>query len=76
MLLVHDHPEWSDAHIAYQVNKNPGTLSRSREYQAAAAMARGDKADRHKGHITVDPQSGQRDVEAYSDDPAERDWDT
>ena len=39
MLLVRDHPEWSDAEIARRVSKAPSTLSRSPEYQAAAAMA-------------------------------------
>ena len=75
MLLIRDHPEWSDAEIARRVGKDKSTLSRSKDYQAAAAMARGAKDDRHSGHITVDPDSGLRDVEAYSDDPAERDWD-
>lgn len=75
MLLVRDHPDWSDAEIARRVGKDKSTLSRSKEYQAAAAMARGARDDRHRGHISVDPDSGSRDVEAYSVDPAERDWD-
>ena len=75
MLLVRDHPEWPDAEIARQVGKDKSTLSRSKEYQAAAAMARGVKDDRRRGHISVDSDSGFRDVEAYSDDPVERDWD-
>lgn len=68
MLLVRDHPDWSNAKIAEHVDKNRSTLSRSREFRIAATMARGDKSDRHRGHITVDPDSGQQDVEAYSDD--------
>lgn len=75
MLLVRDHPDWSDAEIARQVGKDKSTLSRSREFRAAAAMVRGVKDDRDKGHISVDPDSGLQDVEAYSDDPAETDWD-
>lgn len=75
MLLVRDNPEWSNAKIAKRVRKSPSTLSRSPEYQSAAAMARGDKSDLRRGHVTVDPDSGLRDVEAYSNDPAERDWD-
>jgi len=76
MLLVRDHPEWSDAKIAREVRKDKSILSRSPEYQAAAAMARGTKADRPKGHVTLDADSGRRDIEAYSqDDPAEMDWD-
>jgi len=75
MLLVRDHPEWSDAAIANEVGKHPSTLSRSPEYKAATALARGNKSDRHKGHISIDPDTGQQGIEAYSDDPAERDWD-
>lgn len=68
MLLVRDHPGWSDAEIARRVGKNKSTLSRSKEYQAAATMARGAKEDRRRGHRTVDLETGQRDVEAYSDE--------
>ncbi|MDG2012840.1 MAG: hypothetical protein P8J33_05010 [Pirellulaceae bacterium] len=75
MLLVRDNPGWSDAEIARRVGKDKSTLSRSREYQNAAAMSRGVTGDRNRGHITVDPESGLRDVEAYSDDSAERDLD-
>ncbi|MEE2640562.1 MAG: hypothetical protein VX768_08055 [Planctomycetota bacterium] len=75
LLLVREHPDWSDAEISRQVGKSKSTLSRSKEYQTAAAMARGVKDDRHRGHISVNPYSGLREVEAYSDDPAERDWD-
>jgi hypothetical protein len=75
MLLVQEHPDWSDARIAREVGKHPSTLSRDKTYQAAATMARGDKSDRRRGHVTVDPDSGQQDVEAYSDDPEEQDLD-
>ncbi|MEE2707790.1 MAG: hypothetical protein VX988_12120 [Planctomycetota bacterium] len=75
MLLIQDHPEWSNAEIAEQVEIHPGQLSRSKEYKIAAALARSPKGDRRRGHITLDSKSGQRGVEAYSDDPAERDWD-
>ena len=75
MLLVRDNPGLSDAEIARRVGKDKSTLSRSREYQNAAAMSRGVTGDRNRGHITVDPESGLRDVEAYSDDSAERDLD-
>ena len=74
MLIVRDFPHLSNAEIARQVGKDNSTLSRSKEYQAAAEMARGAKNSRHRGHITVDADSGLRGVEAYSDDPAERDW--
>ena len=75
MLLVRDHPDWSDAEIASRVGKSPSTLSRSPEYQRAAGYARGSKSDRQKGHISIDPETGQQGIEAYSDDPAEQDWD-
>ena len=72
---MRDHPDWSDAKIAREVGKHPSTLSRDKTYQAAAAMARGDKSDRRRGHIKVDSDSGQQDVEAYSYDPEEQDLD-
>ncbi len=78
MLLVQAHPDWSDAKIARKVDKNASTLSRSKQYKAAAAMARGNKRDLPQGFITVDPSSGLRDVEAvttecgHADDKAGR----
>jgi len=76
MLLVQEHPEYSDAEVARQVGKHPSTLSRNKTYQQAAAMARSSKKDRHRGFIEMDEDSGQRrGVVAYSDDPAERDLD-
>ena len=78
MLLVRDNPEFSDAKIAGLVDKHKGTLSRSREYQIAAALARGSKGsltDLPKGFITR--KSDVRDVEAITskDNPADMDWD-
>lgn len=67
MLFVRDHPDWSNAEIARCVGVHPATLSRSREYQTAAAMARESKNNLPRGHITVDPDSGLSDVEAYTD---------
>lgn len=66
MLMVRDHPDWSDAEIARRVEKNAGTLSRSKEYQTAASLARGSKTDRPAGYITVAPDSGLADVEAVA----------
>lgn len=66
MLMVRDHPDWSDAEIARRVGKSPGTLSRSKEYQMAAKLARGSKTDRPTGYVTVDPDSGAADVEAVA----------
>lgn len=65
MLLVDKHPDWPDAEIARKVGKNPSQLSRSREYQAAAGIARGDKSELRKGHIVVpNDRHAPRDVEA------------
>jgi hypothetical protein len=77
LLLVKDHPDWSDAEIARRVGVHPSTLSRCPVYQVAAALARGSKVDIPQGHVRVDPTTGQQDVEAYSDsdDPANMDWD-
>jgi len=69
MLLVRDHPDWSNAAIAKSVGKNPSTLSRSPTYQAAAAMARSDKSGLRRGHVTVDSETGSRDVDASYCDP-------
>lgn len=77
MLLKQEHPDWPDAKIAKIVGRDKSTLSRNEMYQAAKAQAQGDKGGLRKGHVTVDPESGQFDVEAYadSDDPAKRNWD-
>ena len=75
MFLVKDNPELPDAEIARRVGRNRSTLSRDKTYQIAAATARGSKEHIRRGRITVDPDSGLRDIEAYTDDPAERDWD-
>jgi hypothetical protein len=69
MFLVQDHPDWSDARIAKAVGKHKSTLSRNQTYRRAAAMARGSKEDRHRGHKTVNPDTGQLDVVAYTKDP-------
>lgn len=72
MFLVQEHPDWPDAQIAELVGKHKSTLSRHQTYRRAAAMARGSKEDRHRGHRTVNPDTGQLGVEAYTEDP---DWD-
>jgi hypothetical protein len=64
MLLVQDHPDWSDTEIARKVGKYKSTLSRNKTYRVAAAMARSAKGDRPEGHHTVDPDTGQLGVEA------------
>lgn len=67
MLLVRDHPDWSDREVARRVGKDPATLSRSQEYRAAARMARGGRDQRTKGYIERDADTGRTDVEAYID---------
>jgi hypothetical protein len=73
MMMVQKHPDWSDAKIARQVGRHRSTLSRCEPYQAAAAMARGAREDRHRGHISFDRGSDLRNVEAYTDDSSECD---
>ena len=66
MLVVQERPEWSDSRIATYVGKNKSTLSRNRQYQMAAALARGDKDQLNRGHPEIDPTTGLKDIEAYS----------
>lgn len=68
MMLVQDHPEWSDREIAKQIGMASSTLSRSPTYQRAAKMARGTKDDRPRGYIVKNPETGRRDVEAWTAD--------
>jgi len=77
MMMVRDNPEQSDAKIAEDVGVHKGTLSRSRDYQQAAALAR-DNREPRQGHVESDHNTGERrGVEAYAEgtDPAEMDWD-
>ena len=64
MLLVKDHPEWSDAEIARRVGKDKSQLSRSREYQAAAALARQPKKTPPTGY----KNSASGDFDAWQQD--------
>ncbi len=75
LFLVQEHPDWSDAEIARQVGKHKSTLSRDEIYQAAAALARGNKNDVRRGHVSIDPESGRLDIEAYTEDPPQYDLD-
>lgn len=67
MLIVRDHPDWSDRKIANNVGRHSSQLSRSEEYQRATAMARGSKENRPRGRVTIDPEKGLRDIEAWDD---------
>jgi len=67
MLLVKEHPDWSNAEIARRVGISPSRISRSEEYQAAAALARGNP-DAPKGFVTRDPTTKQRDIEGRYED--------
>ena len=75
MMLVRDHPDWTDSKIATEVGRNPSQLSRNETYRLAAAMARGDKRGRPAGFVKFDPESGQRDVDGFSEDSCETDRD-
>ncbi len=63
MLTVQDHPEWSDAAIAKHVNIDKSQLCRSREYRAAASMARHPKIA--AGSVKI--IKGNRELEAVDD---------
>jgi hypothetical protein len=67
MLLVQEHPDWSDSAIAEKLGRHPSQLSRSKEYQIAAASVRGDKSSIVDGFIVTDDDTGRLDVEAFSD---------
>jgi hypothetical protein len=66
LLLVRDHPDWPDAEIARKVGRDKSVLSRDETYQTAAQMARARTTDLPKGHIKLDPDTGQHDVEGIA----------
>lgn len=68
MLHLRDHPDWSDRKIAREVGKAPSTLSRSKEYKAAAAIARDGWNSRRRGFIKKDLDTGYTDIEAFADE--------
>ena len=63
MITLHEHPEWSNAKIARKVGISPSQLTRCREYRFAASLAR--QPNLPSGHVTKDPDTRLRDVEAY-----------
>jgi len=69
MLLVRDYPQWPDRAGATAVGVDPSTLSRCREYRAAAAIARQRAGVQPRGFVKTDAETGKRDVEAYAPDP-------
>jgi len=73
MLLVKEHPDWSDAKIARSVSKDPGTLSRSKEYKVVARLARNTETNLPKGHIEVDKDAGTTNLEAIAPSTAKVD---
>jgi hypothetical protein len=67
MLLVKDHPEWTDKKIAEEVKIDPAQLSRCQEYQKCAKEVRcGDPPP--KGYLRINPETRQQDTEAYSEE--------
>ena len=69
MLVVRDHPDWTDKQIAEKVGIAPAQLNKHRcpEYQTAAALARGQRSDCRKGHLVRNSDTGQTDVEACAE---------
>jgi LmbE family N-acetylglucosaminyl deacetylase len=66
LLLVQDHPDWSITAIAQKVGKHTSTLTRSKVFKAALELARRSKNDLPAGFLVVNPDTGQRDVEAVA----------
>jgi hypothetical protein len=54
LILLRDHPEWTDARIARECGVDRSRLSRSKEFKKAAGLARGRKADLPRGEKTAD----------------------
>lgn len=71
MMLVRDHPDWSNADVAKHktVDVDPSRLSRCDDYQRAAMLARQRRLP--KGGISIDPDTGERTLEAPAPDDAE-----
>ncbi len=64
ILALRDHPDWSNAQIAKHVKVHPSALSRDKQYQNAANLAR--QATVTRGYIKRNSGSGDA-VEAISD---------
>ena len=64
MLLVRDHPEWSNAEIARSVQIHPSGLSRSQPFRTAAGMARSGAKEPPRGHYVRNRKTGRLDIEA------------
>jgi hypothetical protein len=70
MMLIRDHPDWSDRRIAKNVGVSPSTLSRSAEYKTAKSLARSEPGDRPRGYVhkehgtveAIDPDSTDGDI--------------
>ncbi len=73
MLIVNEHPNWSDAQIARATQKHPATLSRNETYKIAARQARSAGTKPTPGFTTTDPDSGDQDVVAVDPDSTEPD---
>ena len=73
IVLVNEHPEWTDAKIAETVKRHPAQLTRSKMFQRAALLARGDKGSLPGGHISKGAKNLPSDVEAYAKPPSDAD---
>lgn len=67
MLVVQDHPEWSDRRVAQEVGKSPSTLSRNALYQQAAMRARQASSRPAVKGYKVRGKDGTAEVEAIDD---------
>lgn len=65
MLTIREHPEWSDRQVAKEIGVNHSTLSRSKEFQAAAVLARGQRHD-YETRGYIEDADGERRIEAVA----------
>ena len=78
LLLIRDHPDWTNKAVAEAVGISPSQLTKARcpEFHAAKALAIKAREEQLRGHVEIDKDTGRRTVEAHStEDPAEMDWD-
>jgi hypothetical protein len=62
MILIGEHPDWSDRQIAEVVNVDPSRLSRCEAFRRARQLAR-QRLAVPKGRCDLDPETGLRTVD-------------
>lgn len=70
MLTVKEHPDWSDREIAKSVKINPSQLSRCKEYQVAASLARSGSTPK-SGFVRTDDRGKRTGVDAVDEPSSE-----